>query len=110
MKGLHHVHLRKRAIKELEPFPARSFWLRVLDRVVLTAGVIGPLTTIPQIYKIYTTHDASGVSLLTWLLPAILDIPWIVYGFAHGERPIVITYTLWLVANLVVALGVVLYG
>ena len=104
------MHLRKRAVKQLEPFPSRSFRLRALDRVVLTAGVIGPLTTIPQILKIYTTHDASGVSLLTWLLPAILDIPWIVYGFAHRERPIVITYSLWLVANLVVALGVVLYG
>jgi hypothetical protein len=83
--------------------------MRFLDSCVLVVGVIGPLTTIPQILLIYTTHMAVGVSALSWFGPAVLDIPWILYGIAHREKAIVITYSLWLVMNTAVAVGAVLY-
>jgi uncharacterized protein with PQ loop repeat len=101
--------VRKRGHKKLEPFPASTFWMRFLDSVVLVVGVIGPLTTIPQILLIYTTHQATGVAATSWFGPAILDIPWILYGIAHRERAIVITYSLWLVMNTMVGVGAVLY-
>lgn len=105
-----HLHLRKRITKSLEPYPARSSWKRALDTMVYGVGIVGPLMTIPQILLIYTSQDASGVAVLTWIAWATLDIPWILYGFVHRERPIVITYTLWLVMNLTVATGAILYG
>jgi len=84
--------------------------MRLLDRTVLVVGVIGPMTAIPQIIKIYMLQDASGVSLLAWVAPALLDVPWVIYGVVHGERPIVITYSLWILADLIVAAGVLMYG
>ena len=109
--GLHHMHLRKRAHrKHLEPIPARSTWLRALDRIVLAAGVMGPLTTVPQILKIYILQDATGVSSTAWLLGALLDIPWIIYGFVHHERPIIVAYTMWLIMNSLVFIGAIIYG
>jgi len=110
VKGLQHLHLRKRKAAGLEPYPARDTWLRLLDRVVLVVGILGPLTAIPQIIKIYTLHNATGVSLYSWLLPAILDVPWVVYGIVHGERPIFVTYLLWIMANLLVVIGILMYG
>jgi uncharacterized protein with PQ loop repeat len=110
MKGLFHLHLRKRLSRALEPYPARSTLKRWLDRLVLCVGILGPLATVPQILKIYTLHSASGVSLLSWLMPAIFDIPWIIYGLVHRERPIAVTYSLWLIGNLTIAVGVLLYG
>jgi uncharacterized protein with PQ loop repeat len=110
MKGLHHLHIRKRLSRGLEPFPARSSWKRFLDRVVFVVGVIGPMTTIPQITKIYLLQNATGVSAFTWLAGAIFDIPWILYGAAHRERPIMITYTLWFLANTTVFVGAIMYG
>ena len=110
MRGLHHVHLRKRRADQYEPFPARNPWLRFLDRFVLVVGVVGPLTAIPQVLKIYTFQDASGVSLISWALPALFDIPWIIYGYVHHDRPILVCYSLWLITNSLVAIGVIMYG
>lgn len=105
----HHLHLRKRVTKNLEPYPARSAWKRLLDKAVYAVGIIGPIMTIPQIALIYGGRDATGVAPESWLVWGILDIPWIVYGFVHKERPIIMTYSLWLVCNLVVFVGAVLY-
>ena len=110
MKGFYHIHLRKRKAPSLEPFPARNFWFRLLDRLVLVVGVIGPLVTVPQILKIYVTHDASGISLVSWGMWALLDIPWILYGIAHREPPIVITYTLYCILNSIVVVEAVMLG
>ena len=81
-----------------------------MDKAVLLAGIAGPLMVIPQIMKIYGTHTATGVSELSWFAFAVFDIPFIVYGFVHRERPIVVTYILFFVMNLMVAFGAVLYG
>lgn len=110
MRMSHHLSLRKRGARGLEPFPARSAWLRFLDRTVLVIGVIGPLMSIPQILKIYLLQDATGVSVIFWGACAILDIPWILYGFVHRERPIIVTYSMWLVMNIAVFTGAIHYG
>ncbi|HEY4488454.1 MAG TPA: PQ-loop repeat-containing protein [Candidatus Paceibacterota bacterium] len=111
MSVLHHVHLRKRRTRPgLEPFPARSAWKRLLDRVIYAAGIIGPIMTIPQILKIYGEQNASGLSPISWGAWTLLNIPWILYGLAHRERPIIITYTLWFFCNSAVFIGAMLYG
>jgi uncharacterized protein with PQ loop repeat len=110
MKGLYHLHLRARGARETEPYPARKVSLWVLDIIVLTAGVIGPLMTIPQILKIIVLHNAAGISTLTWGMYALLDIPWIVYGIAHASRPILLTYILWFLVNTFVAVEAILFG
>lgn len=83
---------------------------KLLERVTLVAGTVGPLTIIPQIYKMYSTQNASGVSSLSFFMFSALDIPFIIYGIQRKDKPITITYSLWFVANLSVAVGAVLYG
>jgi uncharacterized protein with PQ loop repeat len=107
---LHHLHLRKRKIKGLEPYPARSAGMRMLDAAVYIAGIIGPLMALPQVILVYVGQDATGLSPVSWFAWAILDIPWILYGFVHKERPIIIAYTLWLLINLSVGIGAIIYG
>lgn len=110
MKTPHHFATRERDARGREPYPARDAWTRTLDRVVLTVGIVGPFTVLPQIIKIFSMHSAAGVSVLSWALPAVLDTPWVVYGIVHHERPIFITYLLWIFANILVVVGVVIYG
>lgn len=105
----HDLHLRKRIHIQKEPYPHPDIWKRRLDELVLLLGVIGPLMTIPQIYEIFVNKNASGVSEITWFLFTIIDIPWIIYGLVHKERPIYITYSLWFVMNLAVGIGAVMY-
>lgn len=102
----HHPSVRRRR----EAYPSQRFWFRMLDRIVLVAGIAAPIFTVPQIILIYSTHDAAGVSPLTWGVYALLDLPWVVYGFAHRERSIIYSYLLWCAANATVTVGAVLYG
>lgn len=105
MDGMHHLHIRKR-----EPYPARTMGKRLLDDAVFAAGVIGPLSTIPQVLKIYLLQNATGVSAFSWGVWAILDLPWVLYGIVHKERPITITYIMWFLANTAVFIGAIIYG
>ncbi|MDO8576381.1 MAG: PQ-loop domain-containing transporter [bacterium] len=107
---LHHLHIRKRISQSLEPYPARSPWMRLLDKAIFGAGVIGPIFSIPQIVLIYSSQDATGISAVSWFGWAALDIVWILYGLVHKEPPIVMTYTFWFIINLTVAFGAILYG
>ncbi len=84
--------------------------MRLIDGAAVTAGIIGPLMTLPQVLKIYVEHNASGVSVLSWLAFAIADIPLFIYGVAHRDKVLIITYAAWFVLNLVVAFGAIIYG
>lgn len=102
--------MRKRISRGLEPLPARSSWKRMLDRVVLGVGVLGPLASLPQVYQVYATQDASGLVAISWGAWAVMNLPWILYGFVHKETPIVMSYSLWFFINSAVGIGALMYG
>ena len=105
MHSLVHHHAKKR--KELEE---STFSKQILYRITVIAGILAPLMVLPQIFKIFSTHDASGVSAISWFAFALLDAPFIIYGFVHKEKPIVITYTLFFIGNLIVGIGALIYS
>ncbi len=100
---LFHLHKRRRLDSN------NSLSVRLLDKVVYLAGIVAITMMIPQLRLIYGTQNASGFEPITWIMLAILDIPWIVYGFVHKDRPIVFIYTLWLIVNTLIFVGAVLY-
>lgn len=107
--GHHHIHKRKRETM-LEAYPHKNKWIRYLDKFLLFVAIIGPLMTLPQILKIYVEQNSAGVSVLSWGLYAFFNIPWIIYGVVHKDKPIVLGYSLWLITNIVVVVGVLIYG
>jgi uncharacterized protein with PQ loop repeat len=103
--GLRHKHEREtNHAKE-----RRTGYIVFLDKLTFVVGVIGPFTVLPQIYTIFSTKSATGVSLATWLLIFIVTFPWILYGIAHKDKSIIVSFTLWEVVNLTVVIGVLLY-
>jgi MtN3 and saliva related transmembrane protein len=87
----------------------KTTYIVFLDKLTFVVGVIGPFTVLPQIYSIFTSHSAAGVSLATWLLIFIVTFPWILYGLAHKDKSIIVSFTLWEIVNLTVVIGVLLY-
>ena len=81
-----------------------------MDDAVYLAGIVGPAMSLPQLIVIYVGQDATGIAPLSWFSWAVLDIPWILYGIAHKERPIIICYTLWFIINILVGVGAIVYG
>jgi len=104
--GLRHKYERRIGLKKTK----KSSYIVFLDRLTFIVGIIGPFTVVPQIYSIFSTHSADGVSLATWLLIFIVTFPWILYGLAHKEKSIIVSFILWEIANLLVVLGVLIYG
>lgn len=103
--GLRHKHKRSKTHRK----ESKSRYIIFLDKLTFVVGVIGPFTVLPQIYTIFSTHSALGVSAATWLLIFVVTFPWILYGIAHKDKSIIISFTLWEVVNLTVVVGVLLY-
>ncbi len=107
---IHDLNLRKRVKLLTDPYPHPKFWVKLLDKIVLGAGVAGPVVTLPQIFKMMKEQSAAGVAIETWALFAFLDIPWIIYGYVHKEHPIMVSYTLWLIVNAAVVMTAMRYS
>lgn len=112
--GLKHKLIRKekeaRKKSSTTTIAHNSAYIRFLDKTTFVAGVIGPFTVIPQIYEIFSTHQAGGVSVISWALMFIMTAPWIFYGVAHKDKAIIVSFILWEVMNLMVVIGALMYG
>lgn len=108
--GLHHFSLRNRFHLKHEPFPSRNKQIRLLDKVIYLVGVLGPVMTLPQIIKIFVLQNASGVSFITYFFLTIFSGVWLAYGIVHKEKPIIISNILWIVSELLIVIGTILYG
>ncbi len=106
----HHLHTRKRIYKNLEPYPNPNKWKRLMDKLIYAAGIIGPLTIIPQLIKVWFEKNASGVSIISWIAFLIGACFWLVYGIMHKEKPIIFTYLIWIIFQAFLILGIILYG
>ena len=104
--GAHHLHMR-RMQKETAPINPK---VKFLDNIVYVVSVVFPLTTLPQIYQIFSTQDAQGVSLLTWILYIAFSIPMLIYTIVHKVKPLIIMNILWIAVYSLVVVGTILYG
>ena len=81
----------------------------VIDKSMSIAAIIHPLTATPQIYDIYSTRSAAGVSLWTWLGFMILGLIFLAYGVSHRLKPIIVTQILWFIVDFLIVTGIILY-
>ena len=120
---LHHSHKQKRAIEaaaEIEGMskaevqaavlhPVNRF-KRVLDKTVYFTGAFSVLMAIPQVLQIHLNHNASGVSFVTWFTFMINAFIWTTYGIIHKERPIIMMYACYIVIDIFIVVGILMYG
>ena len=76
----------------------------------MVASIIHPLTTIPQVVTIYQTQNASGVSLITWLGFMVIGGIFLAYGIVHKLTPFIVNQVIWFILDLLIVVGVILYG
>lgn len=106
-----HKHIiRRKQIHKKKDYPHSNKLVRYLDNTCLLFSVLMPATTIPQIYQIYKYQNASGVSMLMWILYLIASIPFMFYGFVHKEKPLIILNILWIIAQITIIVGIIMYG
>lgn len=105
--GIRHKYERRIGQKKT---PKKTPYIVFLDKLTFVIGIIGPFTVVPQIYNIFSTKSAAGVSAATWALIFAVTFPWVLYGIAHKEKSIIVSFILWEIMNATVVIGVLLYG
>lgn len=99
--GTHHLHQRKKnSTKQTKRY----------DAFMSAVGIGVPLITSSQVFKIWCTQNAQGVSIIAWSAYLFNSLAWLVYGCIHKEKPIILTNIVCSVINVLVILGSVLYG
>ena len=105
----HHFHLRKRIHNNFEKYPHPDKWKNFLDRVIILVSMFGPIMTLPQLYNIWVLKLVEGVSLIFWLSYLLVAMVWVLYGFVHKEKPIIIVNLTWVIIEFLIVLGLVLF-
>jgi uncharacterized protein with PQ loop repeat len=108
MPMLVHRHYVKR--KQGKSLSKEGAWVSSLDRLIFVVGALGPISASAQVYKIWAEKTAEGVSIVTWSANFLFSIVWVIYGIVHKEKSIVLTYSLWILINGLIALGAFIYS
>jgi uncharacterized protein with PQ loop repeat len=87
----------------------RSDATALVDRAMSVASVLHPFSAVPQVVSIYSTHDATGTSLLTWVFFMAIGVVFLSYSLVHRIRPLIVTQTLWFINDFLIVGGVLLY-
>ncbi|MFH0776652.1 MAG: PQ-loop domain-containing transporter [Patescibacteria group bacterium] len=105
---LYHLYRQKKLVKLRRPlFPER--WVKILDKIAMLVAILGPIFTLPQIYKIYALQNVEGLSLISWGSYLVFNIPMLLYGIVHCEKMITRMYFLWILVNGSIVAGIILF-
>lgn len=63
-----------------------------------------------QIWLIWSTQNASGVSLVAWVMFTISHAVWSLYGYVHRERLIMYVHAVWVVFCALIVAGIVSFS
>ena len=101
---------RQKKTRRAKGFPTKTSVLKdALDILMYPVAIIAPLALLPQVIKLYTSQDPSGLALSTWLILGFLNIIWLVYGHVHREPPITLTNFMLGVLNFAIVFGILLF-
>lgn len=71
---------------------------------------LAPLALVPQIYQLYGTRETGGLSLTTWVLLALVNLLWTLYGVVHKDKHLILANGLLFLFHLVLLAGLLLYS
>ena len=85
---------------------------KTLEPLMLFMGLISPVATLPQLYKLYFSHSqhALGLSTTTWLLYSFIAILWTVYGLYHKNPTIWVGNGLGFLMYAAMVVGIIMHG
>lgn len=72
--------------------------------------VATPLFELPQAISIYTNRSAEGVSLWTWGFFFMTSVVWLIYAIRLKLLPLIVMYSLYILAEASVVIGIFTYS
>ena len=83
---------------------------RAVDKMMGSVAFIAPLSSAPQLVTIFGKQEASGISAASWAMYLLVALITLAYGAFHKLRPIIISQSLWIVIDVLIIIGVLMYG
>lgn len=68
-----------------------------------------PIFELPQLFAIYSARSAKNVSMITWGFFALASFAWLAYAIRHKLRPVIVSYSLFFVIELMTFLAILRY-
>ncbi|HEY6002328.1 MAG TPA: SemiSWEET family transporter [Anaeromyxobacter sp.] len=81
-----------------------------LERVLRAMSVFTMLMTLPQVITIWGRREAHGVSLVSWATYLVAASLWFVYGVRKRDKTIYLACIGWILLDVAIVVGVLLYG
>ena len=81
-----------------------------LRRLLAAMSVFTMLMTIPQVLTIWIGQEAAGVSIFTWSAYLVSAILWFWFGMQKRDKNIYLPCVGWMVLDIAVIMGVIIYG
>lgn len=89
--------------------PKKRTKLTTVDKLMYFVSFAYPFTAIPQIYKVYVTHDVSSLALSSWVLYVIFGSVFVVYAISKRLMPLIIEGFLWVTIYVLMVIAILLY-
>lgn len=83
---------------------------KIVNKTIYPFAFAGPVLTLPQIFKIWIEQDASGLSLFSWTSWLVIATVWVIYGIFEKDMPIILSNIAWLIVEIGVIVGILIYG
>lgn len=81
----------------------------MLTRLLGGMSLFTMAMTLPQVWTVWTSQEASGVSLLSWSAYLAAAILWFWHGLRQGDKNIYLPCIGWVILDVGVIAGVVLH-
>lgn len=91
--------------EKAEPRPSS-----LIKKIMFITVIIEAIAGIPQAVGVYTSQDAGGVSLPTWLLYCVLSVVWLIYSVNIKDKLIFLYSCLSFLTEVSILVGIVMYG
>lgn len=82
---------------------------RNMDTLIYVMTPITVLIFVPQLLKIYSEKNASGLSLISWVGMLIGSAFWLLYGVVHKEKPMIVVNIAIGIIQLLIVVGILIY-
>jgi uncharacterized protein with PQ loop repeat len=82
----------------------------VMHRILGSLSIFTLLMTIPQVLAIWISHQAAGVSVLSWSAYLITAVVWLLYGLQKADKNIYWPCIGWILLDSGVLVGAIVYG
>ncbi len=80
-----------------------------VKRLLGGLSIFTMLMTIPQVFAIWISHVASGVSLVSWGAYLISAVVWLWYGLWRRDKNIYLPCVGWILLDSAVLIGALVY-